>query len=248
MMGIDIRECTRVEEFERCVQLQRLVWQFSEEDLVPTHIFVVCHKTGGFTLGAFTTAGEMVGFAYAFLARRDQMLYYHSDMLAVNPAYQGQGIGYRLKLGQQDYALKRGIHLIVWTFDPLQSLNAHFNINKLGVIARTYEVNCYGSSSSSHLHRGLDTDRLLAEWWLDSPRVRHRLAGSTTAVPAPAATVRIPADINGLKAHDPEAARAWQLQVRQQFLEYFALGLYVGGFEPTGDGSTYRYLLYSDEP
>jgi predicted GNAT superfamily acetyltransferase len=248
MMDIEIRQCVSHEEFEPCVQLQRLVWQFSDVDLVPAHIFIVCHKTGGFTLGAFTASDELVGFAYALMARRGEKLCYHSDMLAVHPRYQGQGIGHRLKLGQRDYALKQGVDLIVWTFDPLQALNAHFNINKLGVVARTYEVNCYGSASSSHLHQGLDTDRLLVEWWLDSQRVRHRLTDVEITSPPPVATVKIPADINSLKARDVEAARAWQLQVRQQFLEHFASGLYVGGFEPLGDGSTYQYLLYPGEP
>ena len=247
-MDIEIRECVRHEEFEQCVELQRLVWQFSDLDLVPTHIFVVSRHTGGFTLGAFTASNEMVGFAYALVAGGGEKICYHSDMLAVSPAYQGQGIGRRLKLGQREFALKHGIDLIVWTFDPLQALNAHFNINKLGVVARTYEVNCYGSASSSHLHQGLDTDRLLAEWWLDSPAVRSRLNGAEVPTPPPAATVKIPADISSLKARDLDAARVWQLQVRRQFLEHFASGLYVAGFEPLADGSTFQYLLYPGEP
>jgi predicted GNAT superfamily acetyltransferase len=244
MAEIEIRECVSSDEFQQCLELQRRVWGFSDLDVVPLHIYIVTRGSGGFTLGAFTPTNEMVGFAHMLFARQRDRVCYYSHMLAVLPEYQNQGIGRDLKLGQRERALRRGIDFIFWTFDPLQALNAHLNINKLGVLVHTYEVNWYGSTGTSPLHQGLDTDRLVAEWWLNSDRVRNRLAGGEVNWPPPVATVVIPADINSLKTQDMGAARAWQFQVRQQFQEYFAAGLYVGGLEPSGDGSTYRYLLY----
>jgi predicted GNAT superfamily acetyltransferase len=247
MTEIEIRECVSQVEFQQCIEVEQSIWQCSDLDLIPLHSYIVIRGSGGFALGAFTANHEMIGFALALIARRGEKNCYYSYMLAVLPDYQSQGIGRRLKFAQRDWALNHGIDLIVWTFDPLQALNAHFNINRLGAIARTYEVNYYGPNSTSTLHQGLDTDRLLAEWWLNSEAVRHRVAGVEEKLSEPAATIQIPANINALRAHDLETARAWQLKVRQQLLEYFGSGLYVGRVEPLGDGATYQYLLYRPE-
>jgi predicted GNAT superfamily acetyltransferase len=248
MSEIIIRQCESHDDFQQCVGLQQAVWRFSDLDTVPAHIFIVAGKTGGFVLGAFTPDNRLVGFASAFVSRHGQSFCFHSDMLAVLPEYQNQSVGRRLKLMQREVALQRGCDLIVWTFDPLQALNAHFNVNRLGAVARTYEVNCYGSDASSHLHRGLDTDRLLAEWWLKSNRVLGRLVGARRERGSPVATVRVPANINELKSRDEGVARDWQLRVREQFSRHFASGLVVGGFERVGDGTTFQYLLYHHEP
>src|SRR5207245_11217601 len=80
-----------------------------------------------------------------------------------------RGVGLTLKLLQREEALSRGIRLIQWTFDPLELRNAHFNLNRLGAICREYLPNLYGVTTSP-LHRGLATDRLLVEWRLDSSR------------------------------------------------------------------------------
>jgi predicted GNAT superfamily acetyltransferase len=247
MNEIAIRECTSNDDYGRCLELERAVWQYTDLELVPLHSYVVIRGSGGFTLGAFTPEGEMIGFSLALMARRDGRTCYYSYLLAVIPGYQSQSVGRQLKFAQRDWALSRGIDLMVWTFDPLQALNAHFNINRLGAIARTYEMNYYGAAGSSHLHRGLDTDRFLAEWWLSSGRVADRVVPSEIEYPLPVATVDIPADINSLKVQDPEAAREWQLRVRRQCREHFASGLYVGGVEPAPDGNSYRYLLYRQE-
>ena len=81
------------------------------------------------------------------------------------------GLGVQLKLEQRDEALSRGIRHMEWTFDPLEIKNAFLNIHKLGAIVCCYRVDFYGVSSS-RLQGGLPTDRLLAEWQLDSPRVQ----------------------------------------------------------------------------
>lgn len=122
----------------------------------------------------------LVGLALAFVATREGLAYLHSHMVAVLVGYQNRGVGRMLKLAQRENALDRGINLIEWTFDPLRLKNAHFNIERLGAIVRHYLSNLYGRTSSP-LHAGLPTDRLVAEWWVRSQRVEAVLAGSCTA-------------------------------------------------------------------
>lgn len=151
-----------------------------------------------------------------------------------------------MKLAQREHALRTGIDLITWTFDPLQSRNAYLNIVKLGCVIRHYLVNYYGQVSSSVLHRGLETDRLFPEWWVGSARVGEALAGRRT-VSAPQAVVEIPRNIDELKARDMDEARAWQLKVRESFMRCISEGLYAAGFEADPGGGNSRYLFYRDE-
>src|SRR6202163_3015419 len=167
--SIALRRCHAIEEFRACVALQKEVWNFSDAELVPLRMFVVSDKVGGQVMGAFD-GNEMVGFALSVPGTRTGHVYLHSHMLAVRKDYRNGGLGRRLKLMQREDALARGIELIEWTFDPLEIKNAYLNIEKLGTIARRYNINQYGITSSP-LQGGLPSDRLIAEWWLKSRRV-----------------------------------------------------------------------------
>ena len=168
---IIIREICRVDEMLAVEALQQEVWGISEREIVSFMMFIPTLEVGGALLGAFD-GGELVGFSYGFIGHEHGRVILHSDMLAVRASYRDHKIGYRLKLAQREHALAQGIDRITWTFDPLQSRNAYLNIVRLGAVVRKYKVNYYGNQSTSALHHGLDTDRLLAEWWVDSPRVR----------------------------------------------------------------------------
>jgi predicted GNAT superfamily acetyltransferase len=242
-----IRECTSFEEFAACIEMQRLVWGFEDLDVSAPRSLIVTRKSGGFAYGAFDTSNNLVGFSLALPAFDEKLRpYYYSQMLAVRPDLRDAGLGMRLKLAQRDHALRTGIPLITWTFDPLQSRNAHLNIVKLGCVVRKYLVNYYGHGSTSALHRGLDTDRLFPEWWVRSDRVRDALAGKRRA-DKPEAVVEVPRDIDSLKARDLAEAQHWQLQIRQAFLVHLAEGLYCAGFEADPQGGNSRYLFYKDE-
>ncbi len=226
--------------------MQRDVWQFSDLDITPLRSFVITKNSGGFTLGAFSVENDkLLGFTHALAAFDDQnQPFYYSHMLAVDPALQNSGLGLKLKFAQRDYALQHEIGLMVWTFDPLQSRNAHLNINKLGGVIRKYQVDYYGSYSTSKLHYGLETDRLLVEWWLDSDRVKSITESKNQATSSPIARVAIPFDLEGLKKHNLEEAREWQLRVRQNFQTHLNNGLWCAGFERGANERPSQYLFF----
>ncbi|MGZ4789131.1 MAG: GNAT family N-acetyltransferase [Terriglobales bacterium] len=239
---IVIRACNDKPEFEACLDLQRQVWGFNDEDLVPTRLFIVAQKIGGQVVGAFD-GDRLVAFALGIPGNRNGHLYMHSHMLAVDSGYRNAGLGRRVKLFQRDDALAKGIELIEWTFDPLEIKNAWLNIEKLGAITRRYTINQYGMVSSS-LQGGLPTDRLTAEWWLKSKRVEAVLNNGAHPLVKAEASVEVPAEIYGWKASPSHRQHALEVQQRnrQQFLQYFDKGLAVLGYERNerGDG---RYVL-----
>src|SRR5215469_14789474 len=193
-----IRPCSGHDELEACVQMQIETWGYDDSDIIPRKAFLVGQRIGGQVIGAFDTdlpgsnpegtPESMVGFAMSLPGVKtgknssdgNPQPYLHSHMLAVRDSYRNRGLGARLKLEQRQEALARGIRRMEWTFDPLEIRNAHLNIHKLGAIVRSYFVNFYGVSSS-RLQGGLPTDRLIAEWYLDSDRVNEVLEGRHAA-------------------------------------------------------------------
>jgi predicted GNAT superfamily acetyltransferase len=235
--SIVIRRCEGIEELRACVALQKEVWNFSDADLVPLRMFVVAEKVGGQVMGAFD-GKDMVGFALAIPGTRSGHLYLHSHMLAVRKGHRNGGLGRRLKLLQREDAVARGIELIEWTFDPLEIKNAYLNIEKLGAIARRYNINQYGVTSSP-LQGGLPSDRLIAEWWLKSKRVETLLATGKNPALQRESTIDVPAQIYDWKAAPESRARAQQVQERNrdEFLRAFADGLAVLGYERDAEGN-----------
>ena len=234
---IGIRQLHLLEEFGDVMRLQQLIWGFADIELLPLRFLVVVSKVGGHVFGAYDGA-EMVGFCFAIPGvKTGGRPYLHSHMLGVLPAYHNAGIGRRLKLRQREEALGRGIQLIEWTFDPLELKNAFFNIERLGAIVRRYNENQYGVTASP-LHGGLPTDRCIAEWWLDSPRVKSVLAGDRLPHGA-AERVEYPADIADIRARERDGARRIQQANAERFQEAFARGLAVTGFERTEEHGTY---------
>jgi predicted GNAT superfamily acetyltransferase len=229
-------------DFERCVEVQLAVWGYSDGDLIPRRVFIVADRIGGQVIGAFDR-DLMVGFAMALPGYRAGKPYLHSHMLAVLPKYRNAGLGRRLKMAQRDDALARGIELMEWTFDPLEIKNAHLNIVRLGAIARRYMPDFYGPSTSL-LQGGLPTDRLVAEWWLRSKRVRRTLGegGADTGNESAQILVQVPvpAAVTDWKRDPDQRKLAESLQTRNRLeLESaFSRGLAITGYErsPQGDG------------
>jgi predicted GNAT superfamily acetyltransferase len=227
---IKIEPLADLEHLDQAVALQKTIWGYRDIDVESRALLVIAGRFIGQALGAFDE-GRLIGIALAFFSVSENELRLHSHRVGVLPEYQNQGVGRMLKLAQREDALGRGIRVIQWTFDPLMRRNASFNLEKLGGIGRRYIPNLYGITSSP-LHGGLPTDRLLIEWELDSPRVRQILSGTK---PAPAVeTIRI--EIPDLSQHkDP----ALQLKLRNQMVEKLGLGYAVTGFEKLPDRAFY---------
>jgi predicted GNAT superfamily acetyltransferase len=177
---VTIRPLHSLDDFQRCVQIARQIWSDADLETEPVVTYVIAHHTGGQILGAFD-GDTMVGFTKAYVGLHDQTPYLHSHMAGVLPSHRNRHIGRQLKLFQREDALRRDIRRIEWTFDPLETKNAHFNLNRLGAISRRYLTNVYGITTSP-LHRGMPTDRLLVEWHLDSRRV---IAAINNLTPSP---------------------------------------------------------------
>jgi predicted GNAT superfamily acetyltransferase len=242
--GIVVRKCTTLEEFHRCVDLQRQIWGEADLEVEPATMFVVAAHTGGQVLGAFD--GErLVGYTLAVVGLREREIFLHSHMTGVHTDYRDRGVGRMLKLFQREEALMRDIRLIVWTFDPLELRNAHFNLNRLGAIAREYHPNLYGVTTSP-LHRGLPTDRLVAEWRLDSPRVIAAIEDIAAPLNDAPASIEIPAEIEARQREDaPEVARV-QARIREEFLNLFSRNYAAIAVRKSERRSAYLLAPWSD--
>jgi predicted GNAT superfamily acetyltransferase len=176
-----IRPLTTSDECRRVAALEREIWGYPDWlDVVPPPLLVASVKRGGILLGAFDGLAEMKGFVYAMPALREARVTQWSHMLGVTADARGNGIATRLKLAQRDHAIRMGIDLIEWTYDPLQAVNAHLNLAKLGTVAEEYEANIYGASSSP-LDGAIPTDRIVARWNLSTPHVERRVQSLTPA-------------------------------------------------------------------
>jgi predicted GNAT superfamily acetyltransferase len=256
---IRIRSCADMAEMEACVQLQIETWGYDENDVIPRKTFLLAQKIGGQVIGAFETGNEgtreqgsgkagvdeterLVGFAMSLpgvkSTPQEPLPYLHSHMLAVRPTHRNRGLGAQLKWEQRREALARGIRRMEWTFDPLEIKNAFLNIHRLGVVAREYRANFYGVSSS-RLQGGLPTDRLLAEWELDSPHVEACFARRPADYSIVEERILVPASIEQWKSSEAtrERALAVQSENRKKFLLAFSRGLTVLGFSRDAEGN-----------
>ncbi|MFQ5743233.1 MAG: hypothetical protein ACE5HV_06545 [Acidobacteriota bacterium] len=211
-MEYTLRRLESIDEYRACERMQQEAWGFADAlDVIPQSQLVTAQKYGGLALGAFDADDRLRGFCYGFLGRDSrQRLVHCSHMLAVDATARNAGLGARLKWAQRQMALDVGVELMVWTFDPLESLNACFNFDKLGVVSDQYLVNLYGETTS-RLHAGTATDRLTVQWFLRSERVMARLGGERGALAAALAAgkVRAPWALRGqwssglLRPRDP---------------------------------------------
>ncbi len=263
--SIVIREIGGPEEMRAVEQIQKEVWGLPDLDVVPLTQLIAAKASGGILIGAFEEE-KLVGFAYGFVGLEEGRATHHSHMLAVAPTHRDHNLGHRLKLAQRDIALSQGIIEMTWTFDPLQSLNAHFNFHRLGVVSNRYFVDFYGTDAASFLHRN-GTDRLLVTWELASRRVEERIAGMPSEVSLNGAVplveagegtipefrdlsteqrpeklfIEIPTRIEVIESERPAIAREWRVATRRAFVRAFESGYRVVDFV-RGDRSG-KYIL-----
>ena len=268
--SIVVRDIDTVSDLRAVETLQKEVWGCADLDVVPATLLLAGKEVGATIIGAYDSS-LLVGFVYGFPGYENRHLTHHSHMLAVKPAYRNHDLGYQLKLAQRERVLAQGIDRVTWTFDPLQSLNAYFNFEKLGVVADSYKIDFYGEATSSFLHQ-IGTDRLWVSWLLNSERVRSRLQGdeqpalssdeiltlvqvdsdhaprrnlSPKFLDQKYLAIEIPTDINDLHGRTPELAVEWREATRGAFTEALRLGYFVAEFSRSTvrKQSMGRYLL-----
>jgi predicted GNAT superfamily acetyltransferase len=270
---VRIRPARDRADFDSCVLLQRAVWGLDDLEINSAIQLIATTHAGGLLQLAETADGQAVGFCYAFPALRGGVPHLHSDMLAVLPEHQKQGVGVRLKWAQREAALARGLDLIVWTFDPLQARNANLNLRRLGATATELLENFYGITTSS-LHHGLPTDRLLVRWELNSERVRERAQQGEPprSVATPSAPrinevkwqagwpvgseprldldeaellLELPPEWDVLCQSAPRVAEGWHDKTRRALQTYMSRGYVAADFAPTEDAGRRRpfYVL-----
>ena len=259
---MEIRTLHTLEEFQRCVDIQKEVWGFDDPyDIVPLPLLVVSERNDGIVLGAFE-GSEMIGFVYSLPGTHKGQKVQWSHMLAVVSSLRNTDIGYKLKLAQYESAREMGYDVLEWTYDPLESKNAYFNLHKLGCIAKEYEINIYGITSSP-LHSGTPTDRLIAHWPI--PPLKKEVPAFSSIpqddsliskthfendalmiddvrldLTAEYLFLEIPSDMQKLKTVSPEAPLQWRLQTRKAFEHYLHHGYVVYSFLNFRDESPRR--------
>jgi predicted GNAT superfamily acetyltransferase len=243
---IEIRECETLDEFSECVQIQREVFTLPEAELSPVRHLVVTKNAGGFVIGAFD-GDRIAGFVLSVPAFLRGERAFYSHMTGVRAEYQSLGIGAKLKWAQRERSLALGVKFIKWTFEPVKARNAFFNLEKLGAIAREYMPNFYGTDYAASAmigsSVGLPSDRLFAEWHLESPKVMALQSGQEfVSETEPASVIEITGDWQALVREDSRRAIAEQTRLRRDFEIAFGNGLVASGFRRDRDRPA--YLLY----
>jgi predicted GNAT superfamily acetyltransferase len=246
---VEIREVASIEEYDACIQLQRAVFGLPDLEVSPRRHLIVSREAGGWTLAAFKE-GALVGFVHHIAAVRGDEIFGYSHMMAVAADFQNRGVGAQLKWAQRARALSEGRDFIKWTFEPLRARNAHFNLNRLGVVVRDYALNFYGTDYVTNpLEKaagatGMDSDRVFANWELNSARVKAFASGQEFPLGKPDEVIEIPDDYSTLLKSDPGTAKREQLRVREEFLSALGAGLVCRAFSRAAVRPA--YLFYRD--
>jgi len=269
---VTLRPARTRADFDACVRLQQAVWRLADLEVTGAIQLIATTHAGGLLLLAEDPErdNQAVGFAYAFASLRGGAPHLHSDMLAVLPEYQKRGLGLRLKWAQRDEALSRGLGLITWTYDPMQARNANLNLRRLGAVCNEFLPDFYGTTTSA-LHHGLPTDRLLVRWELTADRVSLRAQeGEPPRIAAPPALPRvnevkwqagwpvssephlelearealleIPPEWDVLCQSAPSVAADWHGKVRRALSSYLGRGYSAVDFVPAEEGGRRRPL------
>ncbi|MFF7246366.1 GNAT family N-acetyltransferase [Embleya sp. NPDC008237] len=245
----EVRELRALDEFRDVEHLYGGIWPAvpGQGPPVSVELLRAFAHAGNYVAGAYRD-GRLVGAAVAFFgAPIGETLHSH-----VTGALAGSGVGFALKTHQREWALARGLRRITWTYDPLVRRNAHFNLAKLGARPVEYLPNFYGEMVDT-VNSGDASDRVLAVWELNDPRVAAAVRGECMSIVPPAEAesalavrdgrpvladteaevvlVAVPADIEALRRTDPDAARSWRQALREALGGLLDGGATVLGFD-----------------
>lgn len=238
------------EQLRTAIDLYRSVFELERTDpAVSPRLLASLRLNGGSVMGAYD--GErLVGFAYGFIGKdpASSEIYHYSQTAAVDASYQGRGVGRALKYGQREFILSTGITKMRWSYDPVRSSNAHFNLDVLGARGRWFVPNLYGLDDMGR-DAGHRSDRLIVEWDLAGSPTPPSTSLAPTTVPAWGELVRDHVDLLlGVPRHwskiavDHEAAERLRTVVSAALTEALNDG-YVATSCVVADDDTAYYRL-----
>ncbi len=278
MTTITIRELKTSAEMNAAVDLQKIYWGEDMGAIVPGHMLMSLASHGGHIPGAFDgdrMVGLLIGFVGADLSDPQdtrpiaKRLLVMSKRMVVLPEYRSHNIGTLLKLAQRDFAIRYGIELVTWTFDPVLARNAYLNLFKLGAIGQSYAVNYFGDDTEYQM---LSDDRLVVNWWVSHPHTPPHVDGTAPKISIQALLdsgvtllnpaklndaglltpsdvlamptgetllLEIPMDFVALDQQDKSLGRAWRDHLRETFQTAFGAGYLVTSFAREGDRTCY---------
>ncbi|MBW1748796.1 MAG: hypothetical protein JRJ34_10485, partial [Deltaproteobacteria bacterium] len=144
---IELKRIKEMEDFKKLIEIQRSAWGFLDLDIEPHHVMTRVQKYGGLVQGLYYN-GELSGYTYALIGKWEEAYFVYSHQAAVKKEHQDKGFGFLLKKAQRDEVQRMGYQVMRWNFDPLESMNAFFNIHRLGIISVEYERDIYGTGES----------------------------------------------------------------------------------------------------
>jgi predicted GNAT superfamily acetyltransferase len=261
--ALSIRPLSVQAEYEQAVSLQDQIWGEHTRDTVPACVLQISQEVGGVAVGAFAADGQLAGFVFGITGLRNGRPAHWSHILAVATQWRDKGLGRILKRRQREMLLGIGVEMMYWTFDPLESRNAHLNLNVVGARVERYAPHFYGETAVAATDTVIGTDRFVVSWNMTDAETLHEIcdmdlsrippvtpdevsASSSTDLmqvvgDSHAVRIKAPADIQSLKTKEPEAAVRWRRLTRHAFLHYLDAGYLVSQFvvEPGGRGGWY---------
>ena len=224
--GVRVRAVTDLGDLTAVQRLFDDIWRPDPANRpITTEVMRALTKGGNYVAGAYDGAALVGAVAGFFGPPAEATL--HSHITGVAATALGRGVGYALKLHQRAWAAARGVRAITWTFDPLVSRNAHFNLAKLGGEVVEYLPDFYGPMRDG-INADDASDRVLVRWDVHAPLPR------ACPVPEGAALVPVPPDVAALRATDPEAAKRWRAALREALVPLLAAGGRITGFDRDG--------------
>ncbi|SHE52576.1 Predicted acetyltransferase, GNAT superfamily [Seinonella peptonophila] len=163
--NVEIRKVNTYKELKNLAKLRKALWPDDGEVALDHMKFIAAH--GGIILGAYVK-DQCVGYLYSFPGYQQKQVYLILQNIGVRSDYRQQKIGEALMKRLQLEALELGYDEIIWTFEPLESINAHLYLHKMGAVVTEYLINCYENNQSK-----LPIDRFLAHWNITHTQSSH---------------------------------------------------------------------------
>ncbi|ATY14091.1 hypothetical protein CU254_29485 [Amycolatopsis sp. AA4] len=244
--GVRIRLADDLRTLDAVSRFLARVW-LTPESQPPFGTDALCAvvHAGGAVHYASDDDGILAASALIFCAPATRAVY---SLIAAARA-SDRGVGFALKQAQRVWALDQGAETMIWTFDPLVSRNAHFNLAKLGARGTEYTVDFYGQIEDG-VNGTDETDRCTAVLSLREPNpaqlpdpdlttaeIDPRLAPDGEPLLARDSSgywCRVPSDIVAIRRSDARLGAQWRYATRDALVPLFADGYLATGFSRSG--------------